>query len=77
LIFTYLWALNEPIDKTYVDGVAKPFLDHGATVRYIELQADLPTRLKRNREPSRLGAKAVETRLGFLESEAAAKREKV
>jgi AAA domain len=25
LIFTYVWALNEPSDKTYVDGIAKPF----------------------------------------------------
>jgi hypothetical protein len=68
LIFTYVWALNEPSDKTYVDGIAKPFLDHGATVYYIELQADLPTRLKRNREPSRLEQKPSKRDLASSEA---------
>jgi hypothetical protein len=63
-----VWALNEPSDKTYVDGITKPFLDHGATVYYIELQADLPTRLKRNKEASRLEQKPSKRDLASSEA---------
>jgi hypothetical protein len=57
LIFTYVWALNDPRDKAYVDRIVKVFLGHGANVYYVELQADLPVRLKRNAEPTRLAQK--------------------
>jgi hypothetical protein len=57
LIFTYVWALNDPRDKAYVERVANVFLGHGANVYYVELQADLQVRLKRNTETTRLEQK--------------------
>lgn len=57
LIFTYMWALNEPGDKSYIDNLAKRFSDRGAMVCYVELQADLEVRLKRNRGATRVEQK--------------------
>jgi cytidylate kinase len=57
LIFTYVWALNDPHDKDYVDHIEGIFLSHGATIYYVELQADLQVRLKRNTERTRLEQK--------------------
>lgn len=57
LIFTCVWALNEPGDKAYVDRIVDVFVGYGADVYYVELQADLQARLKRNRETTRLEQK--------------------
>jgi hypothetical protein len=57
LIFTYVWALNDPRDKAYIDQIAGTFLNHGAMVYYVELQADQQVRLKRNRGKTRLQQK--------------------
>ena len=57
LIFTYVWALDDPRDKAYVDHIASAFSDRGATVYYVELQADLQVRLQRNKGTTRLEQK--------------------
>jgi cytidylate kinase len=57
LIFTYVWALNDSRDKAYIDRVASTFLGRGANVYYVELQADLDVRLKRNTDRTRLEQK--------------------
>lgn len=57
LIFTYMWALNDPGDKSYIDDLASKFSDRGGTVYYVELQADLEVRLKRNKGATRLEQK--------------------
>lgn len=57
LIFTYMWALNDPGDKSYIDDLSKRFSERSATVYYVELQADLEVRLKRNRGATRLEEK--------------------
>lgn len=57
LIFTFVWALDDPRDKTYVENVANAFSSHGAAVYYVELQADLAIRLRRNKESARLKEK--------------------
>ena len=57
LIFTFVWALDHPGDKSYVDKIAAKFSDRGGMVYYVELQADLQTRLKRNKELTRLEQK--------------------
>jgi hypothetical protein len=74
LIFTFVWVLEDPRDKDYVDQVATIFSGQGADVYYVELQADLTVRLKRNKDPSRLEQKpskrdvvASEARLLFNE----------
>jgi hypothetical protein len=68
LIFTYVWALNDPSDKAYVDCIVNTFSERGGMVYYTELQADLPTRLKRNREPSRLEQKPSKRDLATSEA---------
>ena len=39
LIFTYVWALNDPADKDHMDRLVKVFADRGSRVCYVELEA--------------------------------------
>ncbi|NJC25611.1 AAA family ATPase [Neolewinella antarctica] len=57
LIFTYVWAFDDPDDTTYVDEIFQVFQKHGAEVSVVELCADLDTRLVRNRGADRLRLK--------------------
>ena len=57
LVFTFVWAFNEPDDLEYVREVAAIFDAEGGRVVYVELRADLATRLARNEGESRLAAK--------------------
>jgi AAA domain len=68
LIFTYMWALNDPGDKSYIDDLARRFSDRGAMVHYVELQADLEVRLKRNRGATRLEQKPSKRDLAASEA---------
>jgi hypothetical protein len=68
LIFTYLWALNEPDHKSYIDDLASRFSDRGAMVHYVELQADLEVRLKRNKGATRLEQKPSKRDLATSEA---------
>lgn len=58
VIFTYMWAFDDPGDREYVEHLRDIFRAHGGRVVYVELWADQETRLRRNAEPSRLEAKA-------------------
>lgn len=58
LIFTLVWAFNEPEDAAYVDEIVAIFAKEGADVCFVELRADLEVRLKRNRHEDRLARKA-------------------
>ena len=68
LIFTYVWALNDPSDKAYIDSITSMFLSRGGIVYYVELQADLQVRLKRNREGTRLEQKPSKRDLATSEA---------
>lgn len=57
LIFTYVWALDDPADKTNVDRLVHIFADRGADVCYVELCATQEERLRRNETPLRLAEK--------------------
>jgi len=57
LIFTYVWALDQVSDRRFIDDSCGIFRARGATVSFIELAADLETRLKRNVSPYRLEQK--------------------
>lgn len=52
MIFTYMWAFDQPSDWEYVERVKKIF--SGAEVYYVELVADQATRLERNKTENRL-----------------------
>ncbi|MFK7922423.1 MAG: shikimate kinase [Bacteroidia bacterium] len=58
LIFTLVWAFDEVEDHEYVAEIAAIFEKKGAEICYVELVCDLDQRLYRNKQPSRLAAKA-------------------
>lgn len=57
LIFTFVWALDLEADKKFIDRSCEIFRAQGAEVYFVELEADLSERLKRNEAPSRLTEK--------------------
>jgi cytidylate kinase len=57
MIFTYVWALDQPGDKKQVDSYSEIFRRNGADVYFVELEADLDERLERNKGEFRLSKK--------------------
>jgi hypothetical protein len=57
LIFTWVWAFNEPSDRAFIDELRDLFSRSGWRVVFVELWADLDTRLARNRTELRLQEK--------------------
>jgi hypothetical protein len=58
LIFTYVWALDRTGDKAEIDAYCAIFRQRGATVYFVELEAEQSERLKRNATEFRLTQKA-------------------
>jgi len=48
LVFTFVWALDDPGDKELVDGYVEIVESRGGTVRFVELYAPQEERLARN-----------------------------
>ncbi len=69
LIFTFVWAFNEKEDWDYIDKVCNIFESKGGTSYFVELEADLDERLKRNKSPLRLEHKPTKRNLEFSERE--------
>jgi hypothetical protein len=70
MIFTWVWAFDEPGDREFIDEVAGIFKSRGGRIVFVELWADLETRLRRNRtelrlreKPSKRDVEASEVRL--------------
>jgi shikimate kinase len=57
LIYTYVWAFDRPGDLASVDEMRALFEERGGRTVFVELQADLATRLRRNESDLRLAAK--------------------
>jgi hypothetical protein len=57
LIFTYVWAFNLESEKEYIDSICHLFQTKGARVSFVELKADLPIRIERNKSELRLAHK--------------------
>lgn len=57
LIFTFVWVLDDPQDREFVDSTMKVFADRGARVCFVELEATQAERLRRNQTPLRLAEK--------------------
>jgi len=57
LIFTYVWAFDQKTDWDYIDNLCEIFESKGGTVYFVELEADLEERIKRNKHPYRLSHK--------------------
>lgn len=58
LIFTFVWAVEHEAEREYVERSCDIFRDKGAGVYFVELQADLEERLRRNETEFRLSHKA-------------------
>lgn len=67
LIFTYVWELDQKKDCCFIDRIVKIFEKENATVCYVELEADVEERLKRNKSPNRLKHKP--SKIDFKASE--------
>ena len=57
LIFTFVWALDDPRDHAFVDSTMRTFTDRGGDVCFVELEAAQGERLRRNETPLRLREK--------------------
>src|SRR5688500_2466955 len=57
LIFTFVWALDLKSERNFIDSSCAIFRENGAEVYFVELEAELSERLKRNEAPSRLSEK--------------------
>jgi shikimate kinase len=68
LIFTLVWALDDPEDDEYIDEMVSYFEAEGGETFYIELEANLATRLVRNKHEDRLLAKPSKRNLEIAES---------
>lgn len=58
LIFTYVCAFEVPEEKAYLTGLEEMFKLNGGEFYFVELSADLETRLERNETPHRMERKA-------------------
>ena len=65
MIFTMMWAFDEPEDREYVEMVKKIFEDQGGVVYFVELTAPQDVRLLRNETENRLKNKASKRNLEF------------
>jgi len=54
MIFTYCWAFNHQSDWDWVKNQCDIFERNGAEIIFVELEADMDERIKRNRTPNRL-----------------------
>ena len=57
LVFTFVWGLELEADASAMTSLIAPYVDAGAEVAFVELVADLDTRLSRNRTEHRLAEK--------------------
>lgn len=59
LIFTYQWCFEDLAEWEYTEIIANIFKEQGGEVYYVELEADLEERLKRNETSNRLENKPL------------------
>lgn len=58
LLFTYVCAFEMQQEREYLTGLAELFQANGGNFYFVELSADLETRLERNETPHRMEMKA-------------------
>ena len=57
LVITFVWPLQIEEEALEVEAYIRPYVERGAEVSFVELYADLDTRLVRNRTEHRLAEK--------------------
>jgi hypothetical protein len=65
LIFTFIWYFDDPEHEKEIDRLEKLFNEHGTEVYFVELEADINTRLERNITENRLTHKASKRDIDF------------
>jgi hypothetical protein len=68
LALTQVWNLQGEEDARWVSGLVAPYADAGLRVSFVELNADLPTRLARNRAEDRLRLKPSKRDLAWSDA---------
>ncbi len=69
LIFTYVWAFDQPEDWDFVNDICEIFESQEATVYFVELEADTDARLERNKSHNRLEHKPTKRNIEWSEKE--------
>lgn len=67
IIFTTVWAFNRPEDRAFVEKVCQIFRSAGGEIFFVELEANVDERLKRNRTPNRLKEKPTKRNIEYSE----------
>lgn len=68
LVLTYVWGLELQGDVEELTQQIAPYVERGAVVTFVELGADLDTRLERNRTEQRLAEKRSKRDLDWSDS---------
>ena len=58
MLFTYVCAFEMPAEREYLNSLANLFQSNGGKFYFVELSANLETRLERNETPHRMERKA-------------------
>ena len=69
IIFTYVWAFDQKEDWDYVSQVCELFESRGASVYFVELEADVEERIERNKTPNRLEHKPTKRDIAWSEND--------
>ena len=68
LIFTYVCAFEVPQEREYLTSLSELFKTNGGEFYFVELSADLSTRLERNETPHRMERKASKRDVAWSKS---------
>lgn len=68
LIFTFVWNVEDEDDADEVRRLIAPYVDAGLRVSFVELYADLPTRLERNAGEERIAEKKSKRDLAWSDA---------
>ncbi|MGZ4487195.1 MAG: AAA family ATPase [Nocardioides sp.] len=68
LVFTFVWNVEVADDADEVRALVAPYVEAGLRVSVVELYADLPTRLVRNLEESRIAEKRSKRDLAWSDA---------
>lgn len=69
LIFTYVWAFDQQSDCDYINNLCNIFESKGATVYFMELEANVNERIERNKSPHRLSHKPTKRNINKSEKD--------
>ena len=69
MIFTFVWAFDLKDDWGFVENLCDSFKQNGSDIYFVELEADITERLKRNISENRLVHKPIKRRINQSEAD--------